>query len=75
MHADGALGAGLVRFLFAGRQAHCKRIWATLRYSTFNGHSVKIWNATTGELVRLPVGWSDLLLLWMPKQGLTKERG
>ena len=26
-------------------------------------NSVKIWNATTGELVRLPIGWSALLLL------------
>ena len=55
-NADGALGAGLVRFLFAGRQAHCKRIWATLRIlRLFNGQfcqDLERYNGRAGTAAR-----------------------
>ena len=75
MHADGALGAGLVRFLFAGRQAHCKRIWATLRIlRLFNGQfcqDLERYNGRAGTAARRMVGF----VASVNAQAMAKQRG
>ena len=61
MHADGALGAGLVRFVLAGRQAHCKCIWTTITLGgIFNGQfcqDLERYNGRAGTAAHRMVGF------------------
>jgi len=61
VHADGALGAGLVRFVLAGRQAHCKCIWTTITLGgIFNGQfcqDLERYNGRAGTAAHRMVGF------------------
>ena len=75
MHADGALGAGLVRFVLAGRQAHCKCIWTTITLGgIFNGQfcqDLERYNGRAGTAARRMVGF----VASVNAQAMAKQRG
>ena len=75
MHADGALGAGLVRFVLAGRQAHCKCIWTTIILGgIFNGQfcqDLERYNGRAGTAARRMVGF----VASVNAQAMAKQRG
>ena len=75
MHADGALGAGSVRFVLAGRQAHCKCIWTTITLGgIFNGQfcqDLERYNGRAGTAARRMVGF----VASVNAQAMAKQRG